>query len=684
MINGHTVQQSQVQNLFHSVQLNVNNPHFLIMQGRITKVLNMKPVEILSMIEEAAGTRMFETKKQAAIKTIEKKQLKVDELSKCMNEEITPTLENLRGQKQEYQTWIGNSTEVEQLERFCIAFEYLQCEEKVLSAERDKAEMEDQRQQLQKIQDTSIAEAEECGRKIKEIETLRETETEGPMKELKIKEDDLSKELVKFTAHFNNHKETFCAEKDALTSINKQINATTAAHADKLRELEACSAECLTMERNAQTAEEASVTLREKYQNACAGVADETSADLLSLPEQVATWEKKAREAQSQLQQGSLRADHAREALKELRKAQKAQAAGNEKAIRESDAIRTKMTRLEHELQSLHYSESEEMAVRAELSRFMSQTAALRDQVGTLTSKLDVQLRFAYKDPEPGFDRSRVKGLVAKLVRVRDSQNSTALEITAGAKLYQVVVDTEKTSELILQKGNLKKRVTVIPLNKINSRCVDPAKVAAAKSIAAAHGGTATLALELVGYEEEVHNAMAYVFGNALVCNSADVAKQIAFDKLIRTRTVTLDGDTYDPSGTMNGGAKTQYGQLLCKIEELGVAQERLVSIEAQVRLLEKQLGDMEAAGSRVKDIMANLDLTRQSLRMIEDKMADSSYAQIATDIAEQEQQLETLQKVRAAGNLAEPHFLMKTWTPPIKIFDAVDISHLFLPHVHG
>ena len=53
LINGHAVQASQVQNLFHSVQLNVNNPHFLIMQGRITKVLNMKPMEILSMLEEA-------------------------------------------------------------------------------------------------------------------------------------------------------------------------------------------------------------------------------------------------------------------------------------------------------------------------------------------------------------------------------------------------------------------------------------------------------------------------------------------------------------------------------------------------------------------------------------------------------------------------------------------------------
>ena len=72
------------QNLFHSVQLNVNNPHFLIMQGRITKVLNMKSNEILSMIEEAAGTRMYETKKQQALKTIEKKDKKVEDINKVI------------------------------------------------------------------------------------------------------------------------------------------------------------------------------------------------------------------------------------------------------------------------------------------------------------------------------------------------------------------------------------------------------------------------------------------------------------------------------------------------------------------------------------------------------------------------------------------------------------------------
>ena len=38
LINGHKSNQASVQTLFQSVQLNINNPNFVIMQGRITKV----------------------------------------------------------------------------------------------------------------------------------------------------------------------------------------------------------------------------------------------------------------------------------------------------------------------------------------------------------------------------------------------------------------------------------------------------------------------------------------------------------------------------------------------------------------------------------------------------------------------------------------------------------------------
>ena len=88
MINGVNVPANRVQDLFRSVSLNVNNPHFLIMQGRITKVLNMKPPEILGMIEEAVGTMMFETKKQQAQRTIEKKDAKLREINDVSSEKF--------------------------------------------------------------------------------------------------------------------------------------------------------------------------------------------------------------------------------------------------------------------------------------------------------------------------------------------------------------------------------------------------------------------------------------------------------------------------------------------------------------------------------------------------------------------------------------------------------------------
>jgi len=50
LINGKLVQNKKVQDFFCSIQLNVNNPNFLIMQGKIQQVLNMKPKEVCYQI----------------------------------------------------------------------------------------------------------------------------------------------------------------------------------------------------------------------------------------------------------------------------------------------------------------------------------------------------------------------------------------------------------------------------------------------------------------------------------------------------------------------------------------------------------------------------------------------------------------------------------------------------------
>ena len=72
-LNGRTETADKIKGMFMGMHLNVNNPHFLVMQGRIAQVINMKPQQTLSLIEEASGTSLYENRKLASLKIIQKK-----------------------------------------------------------------------------------------------------------------------------------------------------------------------------------------------------------------------------------------------------------------------------------------------------------------------------------------------------------------------------------------------------------------------------------------------------------------------------------------------------------------------------------------------------------------------------------------------------------------------------------
>lgn len=124
LINGQNATAQRVSDLFCSVQLNVNNPNFLIMQGKITKVLNMKPVEILSMIEEAAGTKMYDVKKANALQTIEKKNAKLNEIERVLREDITPQIERLKQERTAYIEYQKCDREYLHLHKIATAHQY--------------------------------------------------------------------------------------------------------------------------------------------------------------------------------------------------------------------------------------------------------------------------------------------------------------------------------------------------------------------------------------------------------------------------------------------------------------------------------------------------------------------------------------------------------------------------------
>lgn len=125
IINGKTIPQQEITAMFQSVQLNINNPNFLIMQGKITHVLNMKSNQILGMVEEAAGTRLYEDRKEKAIKVMEKKDLKLAQSATMLETVISPKLEELREKKRSLLEYQKVTSEMEQLEKVVIAHQFV-------------------------------------------------------------------------------------------------------------------------------------------------------------------------------------------------------------------------------------------------------------------------------------------------------------------------------------------------------------------------------------------------------------------------------------------------------------------------------------------------------------------------------------------------------------------------------
>ena len=317
LINGRVSPAHQVGNLFHSVQLNVNNPHFLIMQGRITKVLNMKPKEILSMVEEAAGTKMYEVKKHQAIHTIQKKEVKVQEINSVLREDITPTLERLRGEKQEYLQWNKNEAEVQRLERFVVAQEYYCAEKVVRDTEATVDTMEEQveafEQEAAKLQEHIQAKQDEMD----ELTSQLNNEHGHHHQTAKATEERLSKELVKATSAWKNSENNAQKSLQDVQDAQALVQETKVAVQAKKEQVDSDAQGISTLKKEAEEAEEEVRRLTTEYQNMCAGIGSgEGGDDSLTLPDQISKAHRDANNADAKAKQATMKARHLTKSMK--------------------------------------------------------------------------------------------------------------------------------------------------------------------------------------------------------------------------------------------------------------------------------------------------------------------------------------------------------------------------------
>ena len=92
--NGLKVSPTKILNFLFSLNLNINNPYFLVRQGHITNVVFMSDSDLLELVENSVGTKLYDIKKKLAMDVIVKKQEKLNYINNTLYRRIRPMILN--------------------------------------------------------------------------------------------------------------------------------------------------------------------------------------------------------------------------------------------------------------------------------------------------------------------------------------------------------------------------------------------------------------------------------------------------------------------------------------------------------------------------------------------------------------------------------------------------------------
>lgn len=585
------------------------------------------------MIEEAAGTRMFEDRRDKAFKTMAKKDKKVEEINELLREEIEPKLEKLRTEKRAFLDFQQTQSDLERLIKLVVAHDYIKNQEK---ANRSADYLQAKRQRMKEIDQSAKRtklEIENLGEDIQRLKAQRDKELRkgGRFQALEDEVKDKSHEAVRLTtvldlksANVAEEKKKQEAQQKTVGELEKALEEKTRVYRDLKEAHDFAKAQFNRLSKQAESSDELLQTL-------LTGVASKEGQEN-GYQNQLQSARNDATAAMTEQEQTKLRISHLEKQIREQEPKAKKAKEQNASLFKDLEALKASTKVLEIELDKLGYKDGKREEVRQQEAHLEESIHNLRERADELRRRVS-NIDFNYSDPTPNFDRSKVKGLVAQLFTLEQDKfvAGTALEICAGGRLYNVVVDTTETSTLLLQNGRLRKRVTIIPLNKINFFRASAEKIATAHQLAP---NKVDLALTLIGYSEQVSAAMDYVFGSTFICADADAAKCVTFDPSVRLRSVTLNGDVYDPSGTLSGGSAPNTSGVLVTMQKLNDLTRQIREEMTKLSVLRELMAREQKRLDATRRLKQDLELKRHEISLTEKQINSNSSSSIISKVA--------------------------------------------------
>ncbi|NTV24114.1 MAG: AAA family ATPase, partial [Nanoarchaeota archaeon] len=278
----------------------------------------------------------------------------------------------------------------------------------------------------------------------------------------------------------------------------------------------------------------------------------------------------------------------------------------------EKEVEKLKHTRNEFKKATLELSQrlNDDSSITAQMQTARSKLLKVKEELAKLAAKqasisegssgdIAVQRVMELKTKMKG-----IYGTVSTLGQVA-AEHSTALEVAAGSRIKSIVVDNDKTASECIKylKRNRFGSASFLPLNKMRPVPEQP-DLNEVKKLPGVKG----LAIELIKFDFSFKNVFSYVFGNTVVVENIDVARNIGIG---RCRMATLDGDLTESSGAMHGGFRKkenfqfQEKEVAGEIEHLAGEE---ADLSAVVSSLERRKAENEEIITKLRHLKAELE----------------------------------------------------------------------------
>ncbi len=633
----------------------------VVMQGDVTRIIEMSPLERRRIIDEIAGVAEFDEKKKKALEELEVVRERIDR-GDVILEEVESQLGRLSEERDRALAYQAQREEKRRQEAFLLLAKLKEAESDLADLEREGEGLRTRDEELSVRLDRERAELSDLEEELKVLAS-----------EITYKGED---EQIEVKRQMVERKGSIEAEENRIEMADAEIADLEAEQrsdyleADRLgREAEDLSTKVrdgsirkASILAEIAEREETLSGYREKIARADARYAelrDQLSAVKKELEEAKSRTADLMRERDRHLDAARRRSIEGEEAALEISEAKEAMAAFDrekERIVRDRKGLEDRISNLEEErddLDSARISIRREMAgVDERLQKLQMEKAraeaSLRSGEGSGYSRAVEAIRSA-------ISRGQLAGLFGTIAELGEvgEVHATALEVAAGARLQSIVADNDGDAARAIEflKRSKAGRATFLPLNKMA-----PGRPPAPPDEA----GVVDYALNLVGFDPRFLPAFWHVFRDTLVVRDLETARRL----MGRYRMVTLEGDLVEKGGAMTGGSFKSRLKFAAderqKLEEANrkvlAAQgerealiERLDRVEGEVSKVRREMEDLAREVSRIEIRAEEIDGQKLRLeRSIQDR--EKRLAEMKAEAAEVREKLDSLEREIRGG----------------------------------